>query len=876
MHSNTIGLGPKRHQALDEPLLTDEQILGLLHSLKFDQIDARQMTVRTAHAKTCEWLLQSFEYLNWLDAGRLNEHHGFLWIKGKPGSGKSTIMKFAAANARKTMKDRIIISFFFNARGEDIEKSTIGTYRSLLLQLLRRLPKLQSVFESLGLAGLGFITNYQWTIESLKTLLELAIKDLGESFVVCFIDALDECEEDQIRDMIQFFEHIGELAMLNSIRFRVCFSSRHYPHITIRKGVDLVLEGQQGHSQDIINYLETELKIGTSPLAQQIRNELQEKASGTFMWVVLVISILNKEHDRGQIHALQRTLREIPSDLHELFRNILTRDLHNKDGLVLCIQWVLFAKYPLSPEELYFAILSGIDPKAVSEWDPNEITKDVIIRFILDSSKGLAEVTSSTHQRVQFIHESVRDFLLKEDGLGNIWSELGTNLQGQSHEQLKQCCLTYMKTPKRLPNASSPMAADFHKLATREYPFLKYAVQNVLYHADAAEGDDITQAGFLRSFPLPRWVRLDNMFKRLEVQRYTPEVKLLYVLAECNMSNLIRIHPSILSWFEVGKERYGPPFVAALATGSKEAVRTFVQALALHQSPGSRLQKLCNEYSEDKGRPGKLLNNFKFSPRTLLSYLAVLGDEVVFTLVLETGWFDVGELSRGGKTPLWLAASNGHQDILKLLLKMDNSNVDLRGPEGQTALSNAASYGHSAVVKLLLETGKVDVNSKETRFGQTPLWRAAEKGHDAVVKLLLGAGDVHVDLRDVSGRTPLSVAALNGYGAVVKLLLDTEDVRIDLKDRYGQTILSRVAETGHSAVVKLLLETGNVDVNSDVNSGRTPLWRAALNGHSAVVKLLLETGDVDVNVKDHEGKTLLWWAVVNKYEAIVRLLQLHM
>ncbi|KAF4311362.1 HET-domain-containing protein [Botryosphaeria dothidea] len=230
--------------------------------------------------------------------------------------------------------------------------------------------------------------------------------------------------------MISFFEHIAELAASSGIRFQVCFSSRHYPYITIRKGLDLVLEGQEGHTQDITNYLETELKIGKSNIAQQIRGKIQEKASGVFMWVVLVVEILNREHDRGRMHALRRRLQEIPSDLHELFRDILTRDSRNTDELVLCIQWVLFAKQPLSPEQLYFAILSGVETDVVSIWDPSEITRDVIKRFILDSSKGLTEITTSKLQKVQFIHESVRDFLLKEDGLSSIWPDLRSNLQG--------------------------------------------------------------------------------------------------------------------------------------------------------------------------------------------------------------------------------------------------------------------------------------------------------------------------------------------------------------------------------------------------------------------------------------------------------------
>src|SRR5215469_12545105 len=51
-------------------------------------------------------------------------------------------------------------------------------------------------------------------------------------------------------------------------------------------------------------------------------------------------------------------------------------------------------------------------------------------------------------------------------------------------------------------------------------------------------------------------------------------------------------------------------------------------------------------------------------------------------------------------------------------------------------LSLAAQNGHEAVVKLLLMTGKADINSKDY-FSWTLLFCAAWNRHEAVVKLLL-------------------------------------------------------------------------------------------------------------------------------------------
>src|SRR4051812_20276076 len=100
------------------------------------------------------------------------------------------------------MKDKVVISFFFNARGTDLEKSTIGMYRSLLLQLLQSFPELQEVlFSCLETLGMNIGTNVehlQFTIDSLKYMFREAIHILDRHSLVCFIDALDECSEEEV------------------------------------------------------------------------------------------------------------------------------------------------------------------------------------------------------------------------------------------------------------------------------------------------------------------------------------------------------------------------------------------------------------------------------------------------------------------------------------------------------------------------------------------------------------------------------------------------------------------------------------------------------------------------------------------------------
>jgi ankyrin repeat protein/KaiC/GvpD/RAD55 family RecA-like ATPase len=833
------------------------------------------MTIKTAHSKTCRWLLKSEQYLRWLDTTKVDEHHGFLWIKGNAGTGKSTLMKFASVNARKTMKDHTVLSFFFNARGEEIEKSTIGTYRSLLLQLLERLPALQSIFDSLSLSSSSFSADHQWDVESLKTLLEEAIRSLGYSPVICLIDALDECEEEQVQDMIQFFEHLGDVAVSNNVCFQVCFSSRHYPYITIRNGLELVLERQEGHLQDITNYVEAELRIGKSKIAQQIRVELQEKASGIFMWVVLVVGILNKESDRGQVHTLRRKLQEIPGDLHELFRDILTRDTHNKDGLVLCIQWILFAKQPLSPEQLYHAILSGLDLEAVTEWDPEEITKDVVRRFILDWSKGLAEVTVSKEPKAQFIHESVRDFLLKENGLGKIWPEFESNFQGQSHDRLKQCCLNYIgvdiTTPLRIPNdlpkASSQSATTLRKLATQVFPFLEYAARNVLYHADTAEGERVSQADFLDSFPLPQWVKLGNLFEKHEVRRYTERVSLLYLLAELNMANLISVIGSVSRCIDVEAERYGCPLFAAAAMSSEKALQVFLESVEMERADSSAGAALDEQHSQHKSAQRTARRNYVYSKsKDFLLNAAELGYDGVLTLLIKLGRFGTDSKDSRDRTVLWWASKNGCESAVKLLLDLDPALVNSKDKGDQSPLGIAADQGYKAVVLLLLDKG-ADVNAQGGPYGNA-LYAASEKGDKEMATLLLDKG-ADVNAQGGPYGNALQAASEKGDKEMATLLLD-KGADVNAQGGKYDNPLYAASEKGDKEMATLLLDKG-ADVNAQGGPYGNALQAASVKGDKEMATLLLDKG-ADVNAQGGPYGNALQAASWGGHEQVVKML----
>ena len=212
------------------------------------------------------------------------------------------------------------------------------------------------------------------------------------------------------------------------------------------------LHGREEHAYDIAVYLESALKIDHEPLALRLRKEIQRRASGVFVWVVLVIAILNREYDHGHVHRLNETLERIPDELNDLFHDILTRETNDVDNTIRCIQWLLFSAEPLYPIELCCAMLIGNSPQAFTNTDISSVTRFDVERYILSCSKSLMETTwhtKSTRPRVQFIHETVVEYLAHVPAMKIISSDDEEDFEGQSHERLKMYCLDYLHIADR-------------------------------------------------------------------------------------------------------------------------------------------------------------------------------------------------------------------------------------------------------------------------------------------------------------------------------------------------------------------------------------------------------------------------------------------
>lgn len=147
-------------------------------SLSFPDIKARQDDIVMSHEGTCRWIFGPTQardatepmgessdaslrhvsarkiraqpwssFKDWLE-GDGNDPY---WLSGKPGSGKSTLMKYISTEfssycrSHETLSawsDAVTCSFFFWNLGSPLQKNYVGLLRSLLFQIVEQRPEM--------------------------------------------------------------------------------------------------------------------------------------------------------------------------------------------------------------------------------------------------------------------------------------------------------------------------------------------------------------------------------------------------------------------------------------------------------------------------------------------------------------------------------------------------------------------------------------------------------------------------------------------------------------------------------------------------------------------------------------------------------------
>jgi ankyrin repeat protein len=844
--------------------------------------------------------------MTWRDKER-----GMLWINGKPGSGKSTLMAFIYKSFREysTSSNNLLLDFFFHARGTLLQKTPIGMFRSMLHQLYDKVPAVRSQVcaafkekRKFGATGTG----WQWQLKELQDLFSAAIVEASKSrSITIFVDALDEAGSKTASDLLIYFHDLYENSLIpENATAKICISSRKYPRLSTNTSLQVCVDDENHH--DIVKYVKDRLSRlsgpATATLSVHERKTLAQtivrRASGVFLWTVLIIPrITGYIEDGCPFSFINQKLWEVPEGLSEVYENIIKTVIRPeyRPKTYLLMQWVCLAKEPLSITELRYAFSS--DDLFQSENFEHNYTDVNMKAQVASWSGGLVEFKHHKNKTiVQVMHHSVLDYL-QSDGLKYLAASSNTSLSqdegestvvstkfilGKSQQRLCKSCVNYLRRQDVLQASQTALPTNLYErdeIFLKALPFIHYATRSWFKHAEQAESLGILQEDLVQQFrshpglAFEAWVKIFRAIDVYNAECPNPGSTLLHIACSSNLRSVVKILLSDPESINTQDDAGNRPLDFAAQWGHLELVQTLLNAGAdidgkCQEEATALVRAAGNGYKEISQlliRRGAETNESTRPSGNALQAAAGNGHKVVVQILLEEG----AEVNAGNGgydgTALLAACATGNEEVARLLLE-NGADTEAKNIDGETALLWAAGNGFGAIVQLLLDKG-ADIEAKDNHKVTALFW-AARHGFEAVVRLLLRKG-ADITAKDDEGATVLLHAAEHGSEAVIRLLLD-KGADIKATDNFGMTALLWTSQHRSEAVVRLLLENG-ANIEAKDNDRMTALLIAALNGYEAIVRLLLKEG-ANLNVQENSGMSALHFAARYGSEAIVRLL----
>ncbi|CEJ60586.1 hypothetical protein PMG11_09155 [Penicillium brasilianum] len=406
--------------------------LFILRSLRFDGMELRRSQVSEAHKHTYSWAYMS-AFSEWM----VSEDPVF-WISGKPGSGKSTLMKYlvnspdTCDHLRKWAGTRklVIIDHFFWINGSSLHRSQEGLLRSLLFDVFRKCPELiETAFpeqwnDSMNLSYDFDDLSLSWDRQELLSGLQQITLQTASSNTFCiFIDGLDEYEGEH-EDLVNILSNMAHTSPI-----KLCVASRPWNIFEKALGKSLTrkLYLENLNKPDIELYVKIPLQDRAdfralalaSPDAAELASDIVQRSNGVFLWVYLVVLAY-------------------PVDLDKFFKHIMdSLDPIYQAQIARGFSVALAARDPLSVVSFWYldeleqdasvAITKHVDNLSEKRKRLEHFWKEEVRKMTVRLNgrfKGLLEIVVPHPQAqdivpseltVDFLHRTVRDFLVTED-----------------------------------------------------------------------------------------------------------------------------------------------------------------------------------------------------------------------------------------------------------------------------------------------------------------------------------------------------------------------------------------------------------------------------------------------------------------------------
>ncbi|KAE8550321.1 hypothetical protein EYB25_006547 [Talaromyces marneffei] len=764
---------------------------------------------------TGNWLLASNKFQTWV-----NHPKQILFCPGIPGAGKTIATSIVVHHLQRKFRNdtSVGIAYLYCNFRQHQKQNPKDLILSLLKQIIRGMPSVPKYVEQLYLEHSRKGTRP--TFEEITDVFFSVVAGFSWTFII--IDALDECNiSDGARS--KFMSTIFDLH--DRTRANVFATSRFIPDIEkefkkreadwleIRASDEDMRRYLDGHKSQLRSFI-----LEDPELEEKVKATIVKAADGMFLLAKLHLDSLE---DKINLTQVEQALEKLPrgSDAYDqAYEEAMERVQGQKRGFrdlaMQVLSWIICTKRPLTKLELQYALATTENASSI---DQGNITD---IELIISVCAGLITVDEESGI-IRLIHYTTQEFFER------MQKPYFPNMQ----EQIARTCITYLL----FDEFSSGFCETIDEFEARTYqsPLYTYAAY---YWGDHTKGTSLEEGSLILSF-LESNTRVaaasqviftvERFLYGTEYGQRLPKGTIgLHLAAHFGLSRVALTLLKRDSCLNV-QNNYGwtPLWIAARA-GQDAVVKLLLAENNIDCDTGDAASNhsplrmaAANGHASvvelflEKGIANPKSTGNRMWETTVTGALtgAVINGHVdVVKLLLTKKCIQVDLKNERIQGSLWLAARNGHTAVVELLLGLDGVvlNVQSKYFYRQTPLSVAASKGHIDVVDLLITSGRTNLNLKDDK-GRTPLFLASRNGHESVVKLLLTLNGIDRDATDISARTPLSAAAARGHFTVVQSLLGS-GANPTLKDNYGWTPFLWASAIGQRNVMHLLQEMDDV------------------------------------------------------------------
>ncbi|KAK7421464.1 hypothetical protein QQX98_002163 [Neonectria punicea] len=303
--------------------------------------------------------------------------------------------------------------------------------------------------------------------------------DSGET--VCILDALDECnsgDRRQLIDQLKNFCFERNETSSSSSKLKFLITSRPYDDLEASFGrfsgaaAYLRFDGDDKSeeiSQEINLGIDARMKdIGRSFSDEdrgKICARLKEMEHRTYLWLHLTFDIIEQSPcEYGRRTDIENLLSELPSQVSAAYEKILGRS-KNQTQTEMILRIVLAAEQPLHLNEANIALTLDLRKSQFASHaalEPRLWPRDNFRTTVKNLCGLFVNVYDS---KLSFIHQTAREFLINPERQGT-WE--GRLNMSKSHSTMSLACLHYLL----LPDLATPVQ---NSLGCQERSFLPYA-----------------------------------------------------------------------------------------------------------------------------------------------------------------------------------------------------------------------------------------------------------------------------------------------------------------------------------------------------------------------------------------------------------------